>query len=80
MLNFLEKDKQIVICGRLTLEEEGDYEYLNYVDFEEAILELDTPSEEDVDDEAEEDNEVEDLAVEEDLGDTTSVDERIQNL
>ena len=79
MLNFLEKDKQIVICERLTLEEEGDYEYFNYVDFEEAILELDTPSEEDVDDEAEEDNEVEDLAVE-DLGDTTSVDERIQNL
>jgi len=60
-------------------EEKGDYEYFNYVDFEEAILELDTPSEEDVDDEAEEDNEVEDLAVE-DLGDTTSVDERIQNL
>ena len=79
MLNFLGRDKQIVICGRLTLEEEGDYEYFNYVDFEEAILELDTPSEEDVDDEAEEDNEVEDLAVE-DLGDTTSVDERIQNL
>ena len=78
MLNFLEKDKQIVICERLTLEEEGDYEYFNYVDFEEAILELDTPSEEDVD-EAEEDNEVEDLAVE-DLGDTTSDDERIQNL
>ena len=77
MLNFLELDKQIVICGRLTLEEEGDYEYFNYVDFEEAILEL--PSEEDVDDEAEEDNEVEDLEVE-DLGDTTSVDERIQNL
>ena len=59
----------------MTLEEEGDYEYLNYVDFEEAILELDTPSAtlEDVD-EAEEDNEVEDP------GDTTSVDERIQNL
>ena len=79
MLNFLELDKQIVICERLTLEEEGDYEYFNYVDFEEAILELDTPSEEDVDDEAEEDNEVGDLEVE-DLGDTTSVDERIQNL
>ena len=79
MLNFLERNKQIVICGRLTLEEEGDYEYFNYVDFEEAILELDTPSEENVDDEAEEDNEVGDLEVE-DLGDTTSVDERIQNL
>ena len=65
----------------MTLEEEGDYEYLNYVDFEEAILELDTPSAtlEDVD-EAEEDNEVEDLVLEEDPGDTTSVDERIQNL